>query len=396
MPTSFENLKIAVEKGTGRPLTTAELAQIKYLLPESVFFGWVEGERLVVDVGTSASRRGRRAREKDEEFEKASGLTEEGEKEKPVLLFEFVDGDLRNKGPSLQIGKNKKKTPQGGLAMPVFTSKQMSELCSKRIAKFQLAVHNFLEKCERDGVDPVEKLTAAHKPHIPGEESGSPPGLSRGETSMSVDHPETIPEERGDVVAIVEGIKTAPSYRNQIVPDGEVVFPPREAEYGDLTFRLSQSLVNALYNDKDITRFYRHQTEAINHLHDGEDVIVSTSTSSGKTLIYQVPVLHELENNASARAIYIFPTKALAQDQIRAMKSLLSWMGDSLPAVSVETYDGDTPMEERRRIREEASIIFTNPDMLHLAVLPNEEQWRTFLRNLRFVVVDGRCGLTLI
>lgn len=157
--------------------------------------------------------------------------------------------------------------------------------------------------------------------------------------------------------------------------------------YGDLTFQLSQNLVNALYNTKGITQLYSHQAEAINHLYNGHHVIVSTSTSSGKSLIYQLPMLHELETDHASRGLYIFPTKALAQDQRRSMKELLQYI-DGLQDAIIETFDGDTPMETRNLIRDEARIIFTNPDMLHITILPQESSWRSFLKNLKFVVVD--------
>lgn len=176
-------------------------------------------------------------------------------------------------------------------------------------------------------------------------------------------------------------------YTAQIVPDGHRVFDPQPAIYGELNFQLSQNLVNALYNTRNITQLYSHQAEAINNVYDGYNVIVSTSTSSGKSLIYQIPMLHELEKDPNSRGIYIFPTKALAQDQRRSMKELLQYM-DGLEDIIVDTFDGDTPMSDRNTIRDEGRIIFTNPDMLHITILPQEGSWRAFLQNLKFVVVD--------
>ncbi|KAI5290897.1 hypothetical protein KEM55_008475, partial [Ascosphaera atra] len=98
-------------------------------------------------------------------------------------------------------------------------------------------------------------------------------------------------------------------------------------------------------------------------------------------------MLHALERDPSARGMYIFPTKALAQDQRRAMKELLGFL-DGLEDIVVETFDGDTPMSDRDAIREQARVIFTNPDMLHATILPREESWRSYLQHLRYVVVD--------
>jgi len=142
-----------------------------------------------------------------------------------------------------------------------------------------------------------------------------------------------------------------------------------------------------LYNTRNIQLLYSHQAEAINSLHSGNNVIVSTSTSSGKSLIYQLPVLHALESDSQTRAMYIFPTKALAQDQRRSLKELLGYL-PGLEDIMCETFDGDTPMADRNTIRDEARIIFTNPDMLHITILPQEHSWRTFLKNLRYVVMD--------
>ncbi|RMY49985.1 hypothetical protein D0864_14633, partial [Hortaea werneckii] len=199
--------------------------------------------------------------------------------------------------------------------------------------------------------------------------------------------PKVIPSERKSIPEIIQELKSSEWYTEQIVPDGHRVFDPQEAVYGSLSFPLSQDLVNALYNTRNIESLYSHQTEAINALHDGQNVIVSTSTSSGKSLIYQIPVLHQLESEPQTRAMYIFPTKALAQDQRRSLKDLLSYL-PGLEQVMCETFDGDTPMSERNTIRDEARIIFTNPDMLHLTILPQEEAWRSFLQNLRYVVMD--------
>jgi DEAD/DEAH box helicase domain-containing protein len=157
---------------------------------------------------------------------------------------------------------------------------------------------------------------------------------------------------------------------------------------GDIDEPLSQQIMDALYETKNIKQLYSHQAEAINNLSKGHNVIVSTSTSSGKSLIYQIPALCSFECDIASTALYIFPTKALAQDQKRALAELLSFC-DGLSQVKIATFDGDTPREDRDFIRENSNVIFTNPDMLHLTILPNEESWRRFFRKLRIVVLDG-------
>jgi DEAD/DEAH box helicase domain-containing protein len=117
---------------------------------------------------------------------------------------------------------------------------------------------------------------------------------------------------------------------------------------------LSSELSTALHESRGISRLYSHQARAINELWKKRHVVVSTSTASGKSLIYQVPVLDALENDHDVKALYIFPTKALAQDQKKSLVNILSHM-NSLANLLVETFDGDTPQAERARIRENAS-----------------------------------------
>jgi DEAD/DEAH box helicase domain-containing protein len=123
---------------------------------------------------------------------------------------------------------------------------------------------------------------------------------------------------------------------------------------GDLLQPLSPSLQNAIASSRGIERLYSHQAKAINELSMGKHVIVSTATASGKSLIYQIPVLASLEQDPTTKALYIFPTKALAQDQKKSLQSILSHMA-GLSHIQVETFDGDTPQSNRTQIRESAS-----------------------------------------
>ena len=159
--------------------------------------------------------------------------------------------------------------------------------------------------------------------------------------------------------------------------------PRRAARYGDIEKPLPDGLVRMLEN-KGIHRLFSHQAEAINRLSEGHNVIISTSTASGKSLCYHIPALSALLMDRGARAMYVFPTKALAHDQLDSLRSLVP--PDS--SIVYNTYDGDTPRESRRDIRRTSSIIVTNPDMLHVAVLPYHWGWSDFLRNLRFIVID--------
>jgi DEAD/DEAH box helicase domain-containing protein len=131
-----------------------------------------------------------------------------------------------------------------------------------------------------------------------------------------------------------------------------------------------------------ITELYTHQAEAWAAASRGENVIVTTGTASGKTLAFNLPVLDALAREPKSRALYLYPTKALAQDQARALGTL------AVPRVRAAIYDGDTPPERRWQIRKWANLVLTNPDMLHIGVLPRHDLWADVLHNLRYVVVD--------
>jgi hypothetical protein len=131
-----------------------------------------------------------------------------------------------------------------------------------------------------------------------------------------------------------------------------------------------------------ITELYVHQAEAWEAARRGENLIVTTGTASGKTLAFNLPVLDALTREPKNRALYLYPTKALAQDQARALGEL------AVPRVRAAIYDGDTPSERRWQIRKWANLVLTNPDMLHIGVLPRHDLWADVLHNLRYVVVD--------
>ncbi len=131
-----------------------------------------------------------------------------------------------------------------------------------------------------------------------------------------------------------------------------------------------------------ITTLFEHQAEAWAAASRGEHVAVTTGTASGKTLAFNLPVLDAIARDPKARALYLYPTKALAQDQARSLTAL------GVPGVRPAIYDGDTPTEQRRQVRTWANAILSNPDMLHLGVLPHHDRWGDVLANLEYVIVD--------
>jgi DEAD/DEAH box helicase domain-containing protein len=147
--------------------------------------------------------------------------------------------------------------------------------------------------------------------------------------------------------------------------------------------------VRAVLAGRGLSRLYVHQAEAIAYALAGRHVVITTPTASGKTLCYNAPVLDAISRDPSSRALYLFPTKALAQDQLAELQTLADGMARALALeVGVFTYDGDTPQDARRAIRNRAHVVLSNPDMLHSGILPHHPRWAKLFENLRYVVID--------
>jgi DEAD/DEAH box helicase domain-containing protein len=182
-----------------------------------------------------------------------------------------------------------------------------------------------------------------------------------------------------DYGAFLDDLRARPGYRGQIAHAR--FLPPRPARYADPAPPLPARL-DARLRQRGIARLYTHQVAALDAARRGEHVAVITSTASGKTLCYTLPVLEALLGDPGACALFLYPTKALAQDQLDGLRAF------GLDEVPVETYDGDTPARQRAAARARGRILLTNPDMLHVGILPQHFRWRRFLGGLRFVVVD--------
>jgi len=163
-----------------------------------------------------------------------------------------------------------------------------------------------------------------------------------------------------------------------------VTIPPRPGRYAAFPAWLDPRLVSGL-RARGIDRLYSHQAQALEAVHAGRSVVVVTPTASGKTLCYNLPVLHEIAGRPEARALYLFPTKALAQDQMHEVHDFVTLLGLDIKTF---TYDGDTAPTARRAVRTAGHIVVTNPDMLHTGILPHHTKWLKLFSNLRFVVID--------
>ncbi len=166
------------------------------------------------------------------------------------------------------------------------------------------------------------------------------------------------------------------------------VLPAQEPKWAEFPDALRQELKAALV-EYGIHRLYCHQAEAVERVLAGRNVVVVTPTASGKTLCYNLPVLNTVLGEPEARALYLFPTKALSQDQVAELHTLVALLGPRVDFdIKTFTFDGDTPASARKAIRSSGHIVVTNPDMLHQGILPHHTKWVKLFENLRYVVID--------
>jgi DEAD/DEAH box helicase domain-containing protein len=172
-------------------------------------------------------------------------------------------------------------------------------------------------------------------------------------------------------------------------PTGEIItavrrFPAREAQWAEFPGWTRADLI-AAYAAKGVSRPYTHQAEAAEAVRAGKNVVIVTPTASGKTLCYNLPILNAILENSDTRALYLFSTKALAQDQLAELHDVNQRLENRF---CVFTYDGDTPSDARKAIRENGHLVLTNPDMLHTGILPHHARWTRLFENLRYIVID--------
>lgn len=184
-------------------------------------------------------------------------------------------------------------------------------------------------------------------------------------------------------------LDTVLSFFQEIGEEDSIVFqktiPSKEAVCAHLHPPLHWRL-QEIIEKGELTSLYSHQVDAITAVRNREDIVIVTKTASGKSLCYNLPVVESIMSDNSIRALYIFPTKALVRNQAGRLKKYNhAFYYDDF---NVGIYDGDTPKEERSRIRKKANIVITTPDMLHMGILPNHEKWKNMFLNLRYVIID--------
>ncbi|MDE2881903.1 MAG: DEAD/DEAH box helicase [Acidobacteriota bacterium] len=191
----------------------------------------------------------------------------------------------------------------------------------------------------------------------------------------------TAPERRAAIRSLVAELDAGAALRGVTALRH---FPAEPGDYRDFPEHIDARLRDA-YRRRGVEALYSHQREVLDRVEAGEDVAAVTPTASGKTLCYNAPVLNRILREPDARALYLFPTKALSQDQKKEILDLKDLLGEDVRA---DVYDGDTPGDARRSIRTRAHIVVTNPDMLHAGILPHHTKWAKLFENLRFVVID--------
>ena len=216
----------------------------------------------------------------------------------------------------------------------------------------------------------MSESLAVRRADAPGAIASDRPTLSRGSTAIARVHQ-------------VLDLLAARDIHGEILTAVRH-FPAREAQWADFP-AWTHSDLRAAYASKGIRQLYSHQAAAAEAVHAAKNVVIVTPTASGKTLCYNLPILNALLESSDSRALYLFPTKALAQDQLAELHDLNQRLDNRF---GVFTYDGDTPSDARKAIREKGHIVLTNPDMLHTGILPHHTRWTRLFENLRFIVID--------
>lgn len=401
---------------------------IKYLLPDGdVTFEYVDENQIALnekvkfswDKGYTQSQ----PKTVDDAYEAISRQAEPMH-EKQLLIFEF--GDVRTQGitsimkgrdPEKYKWKRQKREPlpapefflaTNKLGVDQLSQEQLQAIINGRNSTFKTCVDRFLDGFTQEDVEegiPFKKLVEATLKTIP-----EPTYLSDPVDMMALRASEPVSIDKPDIETMMNALKQKPLFRDQILVAATLT-PQRHAQLELIEPEIIHpDLVEALWQFKGIDAvdggLYLHQAQALRAItRDRKHVIVSTSTSSGKSLIYQIPILNDIlkdidaginAKRRTATAIFIFPTKALAQDQKRHLNDLISHLPKSPRMITVDTYDGDTASKDRGHIRNFADIIFTNPDALHSAILPNHSMgssseprgWEEFLKSLKYVVMD--------
>ncbi|KAK6454780.1 uncharacterized protein RJT20DRAFT_51992 [Scheffersomyces xylosifermentans] len=409
-------------------ITELDLAIIHGLFPvNDVYFSYVDENQLLLSLTEKVQytkQRGYKqsqASSMDDAFEQVANGHELTES-KQVLVFDFQDTRMHGIGAAVKGGKRRKTENQdpnsefffrsNKLGLEPLSQIQLTRMIKSRNEKFKGMLGQYIGSFSEEDVSndvPMRVLKSKFEPLIPKPPELNDPVdlLKRSEKGIEASGNSTLE-------SMISILKEEPFYQGQM-EHVSTLTPKQEAIRKQLSFLDSESysihpeLEIALQHYKGISitdDLYSHQADALEVLLQkdivGKHVIVSTATASGKSMIYQIPVLNNIlwditngQKKRSTTAFFIFPTKALAQDQKRHLEEFISYLpSNSKRRIIVDTYDGDTPTKSRAAIRSFADIVFTNPDTIHASILPNhlgysdESGWMEFLRGLKFIVMD--------
>mmetsp|Transcript_5228 Transcript_5228/g.5916 ORF Transcript_5228/g.5916 Transcript_5228/m.5916 type:complete len:1187 (+) Transcript_5228:35-3595(+) len=363
----------------------------------------------------------------DDAYKDATEIKNESDS-KQLLIFDFKDTKVQSIGSVIKGGRRAKKRktepvdPGEGfflsskdLSLQNLTNKQLLDIIIGRNEKFKRCVAEYLKSCTEEEIYSKDDLAMKKLLDSNQEKVPMPPDLEDPIVALDKNN-STIPsDEKPSLDSMINALKLKPFYRDQIVAI-ETLTPAQGGKFHMLPIKqedneivIHPDLKKALLNYKNISLdggLYTHQAEALKALVFDESknhVIVSTSTSSGKSLIYQLPIINDILWNITkgnkkreCTAFFIFPTKALAQDQKRHLQEFIKHLSITTDRqIIVDTYDGDTSGHTRSSIRTFADIIFTNPDAIHASILPNHggssfdrSSWHDFLSGLKYVVMD--------
>lgn len=379
-----------------------DLQAIKTLLPEGdVTFEYVDENQVLLQHAekvqyTSKGYVQHTAKPLDDVYEALANPQPKAPTQ--ILIFEFCD--VRTQGIGLAVKgisrkglKRKADFFQASTKMGIETlsQEQLLAIVKGRNERFGACIDAYLASFDgEDGpAEALKTLIETCTRELPTEIKTVDPVVAMN--ARSVARPEG---EKPDLAEMLEVLSSPPLFRGQR-RHFHTLTAARLPRAAPLANELHPHLVEALalYKNVDAQHgLYVHQAQAVDAVMDGSHVIVTTSTSSGKSLVYQLPVLdailrdHDQKRTRALTALLIFPTKALAQDQLRHLRELIGHIPTKRNIV-VDTYDGDTTQATRRHVRRFADIVFTNPDAIHAAILPGQD-WAEFLKLLRYVIVD--------
>ncbi|TIC56740.1 P-loop containing nucleoside triphosphate hydrolase protein, partial [Wallemia mellicola] len=340
------------------------------IVPESLKFAYVDNSSLDIYNEKKFSSRYNRSHDMDV-YGTQPTSSDDTESTKQVLILEFTD--VRS-----IYSRNAIKQDVQLSRAPTLSRSDTLKLIERRNDRFKVAVNELLQATKETGDDPVQLVISAAHHHLP-----SKPLLNPSVKNSLVQ--QSLPTQRPSIEQVLEEFRYQDWYKDQSIFHKTI--PARQALYSDWDLVIPEPIRRGLRSTLYVESLFAHQAQAIQSLNEGNNVIVSTSTASGKSLIYTLPFLMSFYQDRESTAFFIFPTKALAQDQNTKLKDLLRSI-EGMENVIVDTFDGDTPTDRRDDLRDNASLLFTNFDTLHHTILPKEDKWRRYLANLRFVVVD--------